>query len=124
MGFGDPVTCAGTPVETCDSFSPKEAIISDYLKTSEGRTKLADSMASPTRYSSSRGEVGVGAGAEIRQSFDKSKKSVGDWEKKPAGVIRLYFVFQEQFEKYAEAGFNNLKGNEMGYLAELPVGGK
>ena len=98
IGFGDivdaPVTCA----------------VSDSLDFSD-KFKI-------------RGEVGIGAGAKIRQSFDKSKKSVEDWEKKPAGVVRLYFVFQEQFEKYAEAGFNNLKGNEMGYMAELPVGGK
>jgi hypothetical protein len=68
-------------------------------------------------------EVGIGAGAKICQAFEKSSKSVEDWEKKPAGVIRLYFVFQEEFEKYAAQGFNDLIGNEIGYLEGLPVGG-
>jgi hypothetical protein len=69
-------------------------------------------------------EVGIGAGARIKQEFRKSTISVEDWKDKPEGIIRLYFVFQEQFEKMVEAGLNDLSGNKEGYLASLPVGGK
>lgn len=68
-------------------------------------------------------EVGIGAGAKIKQGFAASKHAVEDWESKPAGVLRIYFVFQEEFEKYASAGFNNLEGNDSGYLEGIPVGG-
>jgi hypothetical protein len=81
-----------------------------------------DSLAleTPVRRSA---EVGIGAGAKIKQDFQKSTKTVEDWEKKPAGIIRIYFVFQEEFERYATAGFNNLEGNKEGYLEGIPVGG-
>jgi hypothetical protein len=68
-------------------------------------------------------EVGVAAGAKIKQNFEKSRHAVEDWESKPAGVIRIYFVFQEEFERYAAAGFNNLEGNKEGYLEGVSVGG-
>jgi hypothetical protein len=86
----------------------------------EKGTDILREYESPLRKSA---EVGIGAGAKIKQAFAKSSKSLEDWEKKPAGVIRLYFVFQEEFERYAAAGFNNLEGNETGYLEGLPVGG-
>lgn len=68
-------------------------------------------------------EVGIGAGAKINQDFMKSMVSLEDWKDKPEGTLRLYFVFQEQFEAMAEAGFNDLSGTKEGYLASLPVGG-
>lgn len=68
-------------------------------------------------------EVGVGAGAKIKQDFKKSCKSVDLWEKKPKGVMRVYFVFQEEFQRYAAEGFNDLKGSDSGYLEGLIVGG-
>jgi len=68
-------------------------------------------------------EVGIGAGAKINQDFKKSMVSLEDWKEKPEGTLRLYFVFQEQFEAMAEAGFNDLSGTKEGYLASLPVGG-
>jgi hypothetical protein len=68
-------------------------------------------------------EVGVGAGAAIKQSLTTDKRSLEDWNDKPAGVIRVYFVFREQFEKYVSAGFHDLTGSKEGFLAGVPVGG-
>jgi len=68
-------------------------------------------------------DVGIGAGARIKQDFIKSIVPLEDWKEKPEGTLRLYFVFQEQFEAMAEAGFNDLSGAKEGYLVNLPVGG-
>ena len=96
-------------------------IDSDDSERGFGSSTLdAECFETPLRKSA---EVGIGAGAKIKQNFEKSKHAVEDWESKPAGVIRIYFVFQEEFEKYASAGFNNLEGNESGYLEGIQVGG-
>jgi len=69
-------------------------------------------------------EVGIGAGVQIKQSFISDKREIQDWSEKPAGIIRVYFVFREQFEMYASSGLRELTGYKEGYLANLPVGGK
>ena len=68
-------------------------------------------------------EVGIGAGAKIKQAFKKSRLGVDTWQEKPSSVVRLYFVFQEQFEEYVSAGLNDLVGTKDGYMDGLPVGG-
>lgn len=68
-------------------------------------------------------EVGLGAGAKIKQGFGKAAHGADKWEEKPTGVMRVYFVFQEEFEKYAAGGFKNLEGKKAGYLEGLDVGG-
>jgi len=67
-------------------------------------------------------EVGVGAGAEILQGLQIDTLKVTDWEEKPSSVMRLYFVFVEQFEEIRAKGMKNLSGVPEGYLAGLPVG--
>lgn len=69
-------------------------------------------------------EVGLGAGGRIKQHFGKATHPVSDWEKEPTAVVRLYFVFQEEFERYAAAGLKDLEGSREGYLDGLPVGGE
>jgi hypothetical protein len=71
----------------------------------------------------STAEIGIGAGQTISQGLQKDMRSVDQWKDKPAGIIRIYFVFREQFEKYAKSGFNDLTGCKSGYLEGLPVGG-
>ncbi len=68
-------------------------------------------------------EVGLGAGAKIKQGFGKAAHGAEKWESKPTGVMRIYFVFQEEFERYAAGGFKNLEGKKAGYLDGLDVGG-
>jgi len=67
-------------------------------------------------------EVGVGAGAEISQGLQIDALKVTDWEEKPSSVMRLYFVFVEQFEEIRAKGMKNLSGIPEGYLSGLPVG--
>jgi hypothetical protein len=68
-------------------------------------------------------EVGIGAGAKISQNIMRDRHSIDEWQEKPAGIIRLYFVFREQFERYVEDGLRDLSGMKEGYLNSIPVGG-
>ncbi len=68
-------------------------------------------------------EVGIGAGEEIDQTFSGDRRSVDVWQDKPASIFRIYFVFQEEFERYVKAGLNVLKSEKEGILAGCPVGG-
>jgi hypothetical protein len=67
-------------------------------------------------------EVGVGAGAEIYQDLAPDTLKIDEWEEEPAAVMRLYFVFIEQFKEIAAKGMKDLSGNKEGFLAGLPVG--
>jgi hypothetical protein len=68
-------------------------------------------------------EVGVGAGAKIAQDFKNDSRDISYWQEKPSSVVRLYFVFQDEFSYYVSKGIKNLEGNKDGYLSGLPVGG-
>jgi hypothetical protein len=68
-------------------------------------------------------EVGIGAGAKIKQDLMGDALRLDQWNDKPAGVIRVYFVFREQFERYVAAGLNDLVGSKEGFLDGVPVGG-
>jgi hypothetical protein len=67
-------------------------------------------------------EVGVGAGAEIYQDIKADMLNLSDWEEKPSSVVRLYFVFTEQFNYLKSKGLRDLVGQREGFLAGLPVG--
>lgn len=68
-------------------------------------------------------EVGVGAGAKIKQDFKSDSRDISYWQEKPSSVIRLYFVFQDEFAQYVSKGIRDLEGSKDGYLSGLPVGG-
>jgi len=68
-------------------------------------------------------EVGIGAGAKIKQAFAKDARCIDEWQEKPAGIIRVYFVFREQFERYVEDGLKDLSGCKECFMEGLPVGG-
>lgn len=101
-------------------------------------SKLAESMENPLRerldykdgerlessIDKSKLEVGVGAGASIKQRIVSDRHEVNEWSDKPKAIMRIYFVFREQFEKYAAAGLKDLVGHKEGFLDSLPVGGK
>lgn len=67
-------------------------------------------------------EVGVGAGAQIKQDLITDSLELKDWEEKPNSVMRLYFVFVNQFKEIKEKGIKNLIGKTEGYLDGLSVG--
>jgi hypothetical protein len=67
-------------------------------------------------------EVGVGAGAIINQRLIIDSLKVTDWESEPASVMRLYFVFVEQFKEIEARGMKDLVGTPNGFLEGLPIG--
>ncbi|MDD5649651.1 MAG: hypothetical protein PHF86_04425 [Candidatus Nanoarchaeia archaeon] len=67
-------------------------------------------------------EVGVGAGAIINQSLTVDTLKVTDWESKPSSIMRLFFIFIEQFEEIKAKGMKDLIGVSEGYLSDLPIG--
>lgn len=67
-------------------------------------------------------EVGVGAGAKIRQDLQKDIYSLESWAEEPASVMRLYFVFEEQYKDIKAKGMRDLIGDKEGFLSGLPVG--
>jgi hypothetical protein len=124
IGFAEPVRCMSTPsinfVDLATSMHQPLRERLDYeMKTSCG---IISSVEISEAISKSVAEVGIGAGATISQALQKDSRDVNDWKDKPAGIIRIYFVFREQFEKYAKAGFNDLAGCKDGYLQDLPIG--
>lgn len=92
-----------------------------------GQIVTADAMSDEPEKPKARLErlnvkVSVGAGAEISQDLAKDPLSVRDWKDDPSAMIRLYFVFAEQFSDMLRHGVEPLKGEKDGYLKGLPVG--
>jgi len=67
-------------------------------------------------------EVGLGAGAEIRQELYADNLNVTDWKNEPSAVMRLYFIFQEQFDVIKKKGMKRLDGKSEGFLEGLTIG--
>lgn len=64
-------------------------------------------------------EVAVGAGAIIEQKILDDKYGIETWKDVPDAVMRVYFVFQDEFDKWASHGF---VGEKESMLNGLPVG--
>lgn len=95
------------------------------LVESEEKTALAKDAAliyNVNRAPAPVAAVAVGAGAEIDQELKNDPLSPDEWKSEPSGVIRLYFVFREQFEQIYKKGIKDLKGRKEGYLKGVPVG--
>jgi hypothetical protein len=67
-------------------------------------------------------DVAVGAGARIRQDLEPDTLRVSDWQIKPSAVMRLYFVFREEFKQIVAKGTRYIVGSNEGFLKGLPVG--
>ena len=67
-------------------------------------------------------EVGVGAGAEIEQKLNVDPLKVTDWENEPASVMRLYFIFVNEFKQIADKGIRDLTGTKNGFMEGIKVG--
>jgi len=66
--------------------------------------------------------VAVGAGAKIRQELKEDDQDLSNWKEEPSSMIRLYFVFEEQFTDIVKGGVLDLNGKQEGFLDGLPVG--
>lgn len=69
-----------------------------------------------------KASVGVGAGAEIRQSLNPCDIGIDGWQAKHSGIIRLYFCFMPQFNEIMKKGHNAQNTKAEGFMAGLPVG--
>lgn len=107
--------------KSCD-YSCDEIKTSDSMKSVKAPEMLQRSVRSVKRSRKSTAEVGVGAGAEITQDLVGDPLKLEDWQDKPASVMRLYFVFVEQFEDIKAKGMKDLTGEKEGFLAGLPIG--
>jgi hypothetical protein len=67
-------------------------------------------------------EVAVGAGARIHQNLLSDTLNVNDWQIKPSAVMRLYFVFHEEFKQIVSKGTRDIVGSNEGFLKGHPVG--
>jgi hypothetical protein len=67
-------------------------------------------------------EVSVGAGAIIDQGLKIDMRPLEDYHEKPQAMIRLYFVFENEFAEIVAKGAKSLQGSKQGYLARMPVG--
>ena len=61
-------------------------------------------------------EVGVGAGAEIKQNIEQDTLSLSDWKETPDSIIRVNFIFVEQFEQLKAKGMKDLSGSNLGWM--------
>jgi hypothetical protein len=85
--------------------------------STKGTRKRLSQVKEPKR------DVAVGAGALISQSLTTDKMGIGDWSEEPQAVMRLYFVFRDEFEKIVErGGVKDISGEDSGYMKDLPVG--
>ncbi len=68
-------------------------------------------------------DVAVGAGAEINQDLSPDPLAPTDWKEEPSAIIRLYFVFEPEFNDIVKrGGIKNLDGDPEGFLKGIPVG--
>lgn len=64
-------------------------------------------------------EVAVGAGAQIEQEIKRDTYEIESWKDTPDAVMRIYFVFEDEFNQYASHGF---KGEHGSMLKDVTVG--
>lgn len=66
--------------------------------------------------------VAVGAGAKIDQKLSPDTEDISHWKESPDAVMRIYFVFEEEFAKWRKYGMKCLEDVEQSMLKGLPVG--
>jgi len=110
------VTCSAAFQASILEKRVEEKTSAPLMKTKD-MSKLEPSKARPIS-----AEVGVGAGAEIRQGLQPDLLGVGEWQEQPAAVMRIYFIFKDQFAEISAKGMKDLVGAKEGFLAGLPVG--
>jgi hypothetical protein len=116
--FSNATACAaGGSAVNLDSTRGGNIIIPESHQVPDVQYRAADFEHKPRTT-----EVGVGAGAEILQSLTVDPLNVSDWKDKPDSVMRLFFVFVDQFNAIKEKGMKDLTGELEGFLSGLPVG--
>jgi len=67
--------------------------------------------------------VSVGAGAKIDQQVEKDRGELEQWNTKVQAVMRIYFVFEDEFNELVNHGIRGFDANKPnGMLDGIPVG--
>lgn len=66
--------------------------------------------------------VSVGAGAKINQTLRADAGDITNWNTDPDAVMRIYFIFEDEFNKWRKFGMKCLEDVEPGMLKGIPVG--
>ena len=110
---------------TCDINTPQsnsEHVFDSMPRSASAMKSSLNLMDEDTSFMDVRGkEVAVGAGAKIHQALAPDTLKVSEWSDNPEAVMRVYFVFEDEFNKYAQHGFKTTPRSD-GMLAGLPVG--
>lgn len=69
-------------------------------------------------------EVSIGAGAKINQALTPDVHALSTWQDEPDAVMRIYFIFEADFEKWklASGGLKEFDTNSEGMLIGKIVG--
>jgi len=67
-------------------------------------------------------EVAVGAGAKIKQDLLADNYEFDSWKEEPDAVMRIYFIFENEFEHWKSFGIRDYEGCINSMLDGLPVG--
>ena len=109
--FGRGMTASNSVPKNLESGKFQQQHLKETLLKNQQKRKLA------------KAAVSVGAGAEIFQDLQKDTLKVSDWKEEASSIIRLYFVFADEFESILnKGGIKDLDGDKDGYLKGLPVG--
>ena len=66
--------------------------------------------------------VSVGAGAKINQQLQEDTAPISEWMDEPDAIMRIYFVFEEEFAKWRSFGMKCVEDVQAGMLKGIPVG--
>lgn len=110
------------PYITCDATTKSGDSAFCCNSIVRGASMQPQFSAEPVRQPPAHVNVSIGAGAQIDQDLQADSLGTSDWVEKPAGLIRLYFVFRKRFEQIVEKGIEPLDGDPKGFLKGLPVG--
>jgi hypothetical protein len=89
------------------------------LKEDEG---LKCSLESEQEQFTSIKEVAVGAGAKIKQDLLADNYEFDSWKEEPDAVMRIYFIFENEFQHWKSFGIRDYEGCVNSMLDGLPVG--
>jgi hypothetical protein len=67
-------------------------------------------------------EVAIGAGAKIKQDLLADNYEFDSWKEEPDAVMRIYFIFENEFQHWKSFGIRDYEGCVNSMLDGLPVG--
>ena len=94
------------------------------LMGSKKQSKSVTASVRRTRSAAHMDQVGVAAGARVRQELELDKRSLDEWEERPAAVIVCHFVSEGIAREILNGPKRDTEGDREGFLAgvRVPVG--